>query len=168
MKYLLNCKIKTLSTLLMLFLAVPYLHAQDDADDHSIPACSNESLRGQFGFKITGTNLAIGPFAFIGRFEADGLGNIIGKGTEAIPQGIFRPPFSAVYTVQPDCTGVAILTFTATENAAQARLDFVIVDDGNEIIFLDSDRGVIESGEAKKQFKFPHRIRDQHDSDHDN
>lgn len=157
MKYLLNCKVKTLSTLLIVFLAIPYLHAQDDADDNNVPTCSNDSLRGQFGFKITGTNLATGPFAFVGRFEADGLGNIIGKGTEAIPQGIFRPPFSAVYTVQPDCTGVAILTFN-TENQAQARLDFVIVDDGNEILFLDSDRGVIESGTAKKQFKSPSAI----------
>jgi hypothetical protein len=163
MKYLLNCKIKTLSTFLILFLAIPYLHAQDDADDHNVPTCSNESLRGQFGFKITGTNLATGPFAFVGRFEADGLGNIIGKGTEAIPQGIFRPPFSAVYAVQPDCTGVAILTFN-TETQAQARLDFVIVDDGKEILFLDSDRGVIESGAAKKQFKSPPGSNDRNNS----
>ena len=148
---------KFVTVVVLLLLSVGCCYAQSDSDD----ACSNADLKGGFGFVIAGTNLPTGPFAFMGRFVADGAGNLTGSATEQATFGVFRNvPFAAIYTVNPDCSGRAILTFTTSENHGQAQLDFVLVDDGKEILFIDSDRGSIETGSAKKQFSRRHKSDD--------
>lgn len=138
---------RVLGIAVFLLMTFCYGYAQDDN------ACSNKSLKGSFGFRITGTNGAVGPFAFVGHFVADGEGNITGAGTEAILPVVGRnQPFAATYTVNADCTGSAVLTFTSPDAHSSARLDFVLVDDGKEIMLIDTDRGTVESGVARKQF----------------
>jgi hypothetical protein len=147
MKCLARCGSKLVVVITLLLLSAGYSYAQSDE------GCSNANLKGGFGFVISGINLPTGPFALMGRFVADGEGNLTGTGTEQAVFGAFRNvPFAATYTVNADCTGSATLTFTTSENHGQAHLDFVLVDGGREVIIIDSDRGSIETGSAKKQF----------------
>ena len=138
---------KVLSIAVFVLMTFCYGYAQTSTGDDG---CTNQSLQGEFGFTITGNNAAVGPFAIVGRFEADGQGNVVGVGTEAFFPVIGRQNFSATYTVNPECTGRAVLTFT--DSGQVTHLDFILVDDGREVLLIVTDRGVVESGSAKKQF----------------
>ena len=113
-------------------------------------ACSNKNLQGSFGFNLAGTNVAVGQFAFVGKFVADGKGQFVGGGTESVAGSIYKTPFDGSYTVNPDCTGSAQLNFPGAPEPA--NLDFILVADGDEIFIIDSDNGTIEAGTARKQF----------------
>lgn len=118
------------------------------------PTCSVANLRGSFGFQISGKNNFFGQFAFSGRFAADGKGNITsGTGTESVAGDVVSGvPFIGTYTINPDCTGKAIITFVRSDNQQQAGLDFTIVNDGKGIMFMSSDQQTIETGTAQKIF----------------
>jgi hypothetical protein len=133
----------------VLFLA---LSATAYAQDQDGPACGNSSLKGAFGFQITGTNNFFGQFAFNGRFATDGNGNITsGSGTESIAGTVVHGvPFNGTYTVKADCTGTATIIFIRSDNQQQAHLDFALVNDGQEILFISRDQETTETGLAKK------------------
>jgi len=143
----LNGRTKVLFAVLLFALsAVAY--AQNE------PACSNASLKGSFGFTISGTNNFFGPFAFSGRFASDGRGNITsGSGTESVAGDVVSGvPFIGTYTINADCTGKAVITFVRSDNQQQAGLDFTIVNNGKGIMFMSSDQQTIETGTAQKIF----------------
>ena len=133
----------------LLFALSTVAYAQTDE-----PTCSNANLKGSFGFTISGTNNFFGPFAFSGRFAADGRGNITaGSGTESVAGDVVSGvPFIGTYTISADCTGKAIITFVRSDNQQQAGLDFTLVNNGNGIIFMSSDQQTIETGSAQKIF----------------
>lgn len=121
------------------------------AFSQTVKSCSNSDLRGNYGFSFHGTNLESKvSFVILGRFEADGKGGFKGTESDSVNGKIARGPFTGTYTVNSDCTGLATLIFEKTNVAA--KLDFVMVSDGNEILLLDVGGGNIESGEAKRQF----------------
>jgi hypothetical protein len=135
-------------------LAVLLLAMSAAARAQDEPACGNNSLKGSFGFQISGTNNFFGPFAFSGRFAADGKGNITsGSGTESVAGDVVSGvPFIGTYTINPDCTGKAVITFVRSDNQQQAGLDFTMVNDGKGILFMSSDQQTIETGAAQKIF----------------
>lgn len=137
---------KMLSLAAFLLMTFCYGYAQDD------DGCTNANLKGEFGFSITGTNAGAGPFATVGRFVSDGNGRITGVATEAI-LGVIGPnqAFTATYTVTAECRGSAVLIFT--DAGVRIHLNFVIVDGGREAFIIVTDRGAVESGSAKKQFR---------------
>ncbi|MGC2698035.1 MAG: hypothetical protein WA738_19790 [Candidatus Angelobacter sp.] len=113
--------------------------------------CSNADLGGDYGFTFHGTNLELKvSFIIIGRFEADGKGIFKGTESESVNGKTARGPFTGTYAINPDCTGSAILRFEKSN--VEAKLDFVLVEDGNEVLILDVGGGNVESGEAKRQF----------------
>ena len=137
--------------LAVLFLALSVTaYAQDD----DAPSCSTNSLKGAFGFQITGTNNFFGPFAFSGRFAADGKGNITsGTGTESVAGDVVSGvPFIGTYTINADCTGKAVIVFVRSDNQQQAGLNFTLVNDGQGLFFMSSDQQTIETGIAQKIF----------------
>lgn len=113
--------------------------------------CSNKNLNGAFGFLVAGTNVDANVlFAISGRFVSDGNGSFTGTGNQSVAGRVIEQfPFTGHYVVAPDCTGAAVFSFPG---GLAARLDFVLVDNGNEIIILDADQGTVEYGRAKKQF----------------
>ncbi len=114
--------------------------------------CSNADLQGSFGFSFHGTNLeAKVGYIIVGRFEADGKGNFKGTESESVNGKVGRGPFTGTYAVQADCTGSATFKFTGTNT--EAKLDFVLISDGDEIYILDTGGGNLESGQAKRQFR---------------
>jgi hypothetical protein len=121
------------------------------------PSCSNSSIKGGYGFRIVGSNNAVGQFALMGHFRANGAGSFAGAGTESVNGIIDRPVFSGVYKVQADCTGSGTFTF---KDGTSAPVDFVIEADGKQIEIIvagptGSKTGEVETGTATKQFIEP-------------
>jgi hypothetical protein len=143
----LNGSTKVLFAVLLFALSAA-AYAQDG------PTCSTASLKGSFGFTISGTNNFFGQFAFSGRFAADGRGNITsGTGTESVAGDVVSGvPFIGSYTINADCTGKAIITFVRSDNQQQAGLNFTLVNNGKGIMFMSSDQQTIETGTAQKIF----------------
>ena len=94
---------------------------------HAQPAkaCSNATLRGDYGATLTGTvnNL---PFAALNLVNGDGNGNITGEGTIVYNGAVIPSSFTATYTINPDCSGSFSSSSGTTENIVVSR-------DGSEV-----------------------------------
>ena len=120
---------------------------------HADTGCDATSLNGAYGFTLTGfffdnfgnTNF----FNDVGRLVADGQGGVSGKQTAAVNGGIARgDTLTGNYTLNSDCTG----SMTASSpSVGSLTLDFVLTNNGNEIQFVEADRGSDIAGTGKKQ-----------------
>lgn len=113
----------------------------------NLSACSLTSLQGTYGvdtsgfFQPAGTTAASSPFASVGVATADGAGHISGSFTESDNGTIRSASDTGTYTVNSDCTGSA--TF-----ASGGRANFVIVARGNQVLFIQTVPGSVQSGVA--------------------
>jgi hypothetical protein len=125
-------------------------------------SCSIDGLFSAFGISATGvtTTTIVGsapttaPFSIVGRFVADGAGNLV---EDAIAQAspLNNRKVTGTYTVNADCTGTATLV---TADGKKRGSNTVIViqgaDLGNSqqtIEFAFTDPGVVGSGRAQQQ-----------------
>jgi hypothetical protein len=101
-------------------------------------ACSNRTLRGDYGFKIDGQILA-GPVTGLVRGLAmtffDGQGNLnqvdfITLNGAPLFQD-WRPSGKGTYKINPNCTGTATINYTDGQPPTELRL--VVVRNGKEI-----------------------------------
>jgi hypothetical protein len=105
------------------------------------PKFSERDIKGPYGFAFdgfvggapgapTGSTL---PVASVGRFTADGHGNLEGgKRTLVLGGNAVHQDFTCTYTVNGDGTGHADCTVTAPNDE---HFDFVIVNKGEEAYF---------------------------------
>ena len=116
------------------------------AQSNSAPAhssdgqCSNGTLRGAYGCSVQGVLLNIpglppeATFVAVTTANFDGKGNVTGTEHAVVNGRSFNPGFdtnSGTYSVNPDCTGTAVVS---TPNSPVAlNLTFVIVDEGKEV-----------------------------------
>lgn len=100
-------------------------------------ACSNLLLQGSYAFTITGQILAgpqMGPVTGVAMTSYDGQGNltqvdhVLHNGT---PPAVSWRPGTGTYTVNPDCTGSAVINFT--DGSPSLMLSFVLSNLGKEI-----------------------------------
>jgi hypothetical protein len=110
--------------------------------------CSNNSLKGTYGFSCEGTAGGL-PIAVIGVFTADGEGN--GSEVETlsvngeISQGV---PLTVTYTVNADCTG----SFVSTgPDGSVFPNDFVIDDNKKEFRLMPTVSGFVAVCIYRKQ-----------------
>lgn len=124
--------------LILLVLLVPFalVFASAGASRHG-RQCTNESLEGPFGYRGLGTvhvppgsTTIVAYLAAVGRFVADGEGNITGHDVSNVSGAATPRTFTGTYTVNRDCTGEAEITFAV---GAPVTLFFVIVDRGEEL-----------------------------------
>ena len=110
--------------------------------------CSNRTLSGSYGFTIEGTIL--GPNFHIRGLALqhyDGRGNITQVDhlvTEGMAPTDAWTPGTGTYTVNPDCTGSAVIN--SPSNPFPVALHFVIVDNGNEIRQVVDANAVVAVG----------------------
>src|SRR5437763_479691 len=101
--------------------------------------CSNATLRGNYGFILTGTSASGPPPAplqqviGVGMVHFDGIGNF--TQTDNIHgsiTGFTAPdrPGSGTYSIKEDCTGISTLFITGQ---APVERRFVVVDEGKEL-----------------------------------
>jgi len=115
------------------------------ADNEDAKVCSNHTLHGDYGFTVEGEILGPGlQFRGVVMQHYDGKGSftqvdhIVFNGVP--PAGEWTPG-SGTYTVNPDCTGSAVL-HTPTE----LKLHFVVVKHGTEIRQVVDGDAVIATG----------------------
>lgn len=138
------------STLVLVFAAVFVLLLVPQAQAGDDTGCSNASVQGGYGFTgSTNAIVGIGPSAAVASFTADGNGNIVGKITQSFNGLIVRETFTATYTVNPDCTGSA--TAVLQPSGRTAHVNFVVVDEGNQVFNIQTDPGTIVTFTDKKK-----------------
>jgi hypothetical protein len=113
--------------------------------------CTNASFQGPYGYTFHGnatTGTLFGPYASAGRLVADGSGRFTGAESASINGEIVRRVYNGIYLVTPNCTGSALLNdnFGAVNN-----FDFVIVNGGKRIDFIQTDLGSVLTGEFNAQ-----------------
>ena len=119
-------------------------------DDQS---CSKASLKGSYGFQISGSIPNVLAIGGIARVVFDGQGNFTQVGDSQIivsgqaPAVSLDQHGSGTYTINPDCTGTE--TLNVGGQVHHSRL--VLVNHGKKIFDMVSDPGVVLTGVGEKQ-----------------
>src|SRR5581483_12364845 len=137
-------KISTLATPAMIIcgLLASGVPAMAESEDGS---CSNRTLSGDYGFTIEGVVFAIPgvtlppgtalPLRGVAMTNFDGKGNLT-QVDHVLVGGAPPPkewtPGSGTYTVNPNCTGTAVINIPGNP-LSPAKLHFVVVRQGREI-----------------------------------
>ncbi len=113
--------------------------------------CSVHSLRGGYGFKGEGSAAGIGAIINVGRIRFDGAGgfavtDVLNLNGFVLPREIA----GGSYTVNADCTGTATFYAPPPVNL-EIHLNLVLVGNGREAFFIQTDPGIIFSGVATQQ-----------------
>jgi hypothetical protein len=122
------------------------------------PTCTNAGVEGVFGFETTGLFLtgapATGPVAFIGELKLTvdpaGKGVISGQiaGSEDGTILTFaEEPVTGSYRVNMDCRGTATIK---PEGQPEMHFSFVVVDDGKEMLVVETDSDSVVNGTLVK------------------
>jgi len=139
------------------FLAL-HLFSEGFAVKQGSPTCTNAGLKGSFGFETTGVFLAGAPFigavAFIGELKLtvnpSGEGVIRGH-VASSEDGTFltfeEEPVTGSYRVGKDCSGRATIT---PKGHSEMHFSFVVVDDGKEMLAIETDADTVVSGTLGK------------------
>lgn len=111
---------------------------------HASGSCSNNSLRGNFGFQFNGNIIGFGPIAGVGVATFDGAGNFTQTDNVSINglPAILNRPGSGTYSVNADCTG----TQTLNTGGQVFHSTFVIV--GKQSFSVQTDPGGVITGVA--------------------
>ncbi len=136
------------SLLLLTPLMMPALQARE--------GCTNRDFNGSFGFYATGhviqspvTTLA-GPFARVGRLDADGDGRIRFASTASFNGILIPQDFGGKYTMNSDCTFSA-LVFLPDPFNLEVTFVGILAEGGNEIReFFVNPPGVLVYGTGRK------------------
>lgn len=123
------------------------------------PTCTNAGVTGSFGFETTGQFLAgapaTGPVAFIGelklKVDASGEGVISGHIAASEDGTILTfadEPVTGSYRVNADCRGKATIT---PEGQPEMHFSFVVVDDGREMLAVETDADAVVNGTLVKR-----------------
>jgi len=111
--------------------------------------CTNESVRGAYGFAADGT-LTVGGRAVstneVGRADFDGAGKFSFVATVLIAGQNLVVNGTGAYEVSADCT----CTASYTSVAGNGSFDFVVVNGGDGMIYMDTSPLVVMGGTMTK------------------
>ncbi len=115
--------------------------------------CSVGSINGSYGYAHTGffyTPQGLNLFSAAGLVTADGNGNVTGTDTVSQNGTVARSrTYTGTYQVAPNCTGS--IAFKMGDQVI-GSMDFVLVNNGKSIKFIQSDQGTAITGTADLQF----------------
>jgi hypothetical protein len=112
--------------------------------------CDAAGIAGTFGYSYKGAFVegnGLGRVAAIGLLTFDGRGGLTGSETNAASGRVARRKFTGTYKVNADCTGTAVAA-TAPE---PLQLEYVILDNGNELQLTVANDGHATLGSAKRK-----------------
>jgi hypothetical protein len=111
--------------------------------------CTNQIYKGDYGFIGTGTLIGgAGAFAVVGRFTADGQGNITGSETRnSNGVVVVNETYTEKYTVNSDCTGTSVKTPSGT---GIHKFAFVVLDRGKTIESIETSPGNVVTLRAER------------------
>jgi hypothetical protein len=135
------------------FLAV-HLLSEGFAVKQGSPTCTNDGVKGSFGFETTGVSVAgaaTGAVAFIGELKLtvnpSGDGVISGKISSSEDGTFAEEPVTGSYKVDPNCRGWATLK---PKGLPEMRFHLVVVDGGKEMLAIETDADTVVSGTLVK------------------
>jgi hypothetical protein len=126
---------------------------------HLASACDASAFSGPYTYATSGWLAAFGtyvPTADAGRFVTDGKGGFTGKSTFSAAGVVGRRTFSGAYSIKSGCSGTVALT-DSVGNAVTLAVS--LVNNGQEILFIQTDAGTVASGRARRgqlTSGFPH------------
>jgi hypothetical protein len=117
-----------------------------------IARCGLRSVIGNYGLSVTSTIL-VPPSSSIlvasgGIVNFDGEGSLTGTSTTSFGGNVSTDAITGAYTVESNCTGTFSVTFS---NGFTINHNFVLVDEGREMLFVQTDPGNITTGHARRQ-----------------
>jgi len=106
--------------------------------------CGMTGKKQTFAFNYPGTQIGVGPVAFLGQTSFDGKGNISGTMDMSL-QGTITTgvPFTGTYTENADCTGTVQIS-------GGGNFSYVVVNGGKEHLVIETDAGWTVSGTAQQ------------------
>jgi hypothetical protein len=123
----------------------------------SAQVCSNFSLKGSYGYTVTGSITAssgpfvAGPFAAVGRITFDGSGHVQTVRTLSNNGTILQNDAgTGTYTLNKDCTGSFNITVGPPGNTVQLSLN-IVLDDNYELRGIVTNTNFVLVFEGKKQ-----------------
>jgi len=111
--------------------------------------CSQETLKGSYGYVLTGLIAGDGRVAAVGLTAFDGKGSLTAQDTVSTNGAIRRGRIgTGSYTVNPNCTGSAMVG----GDFAGLTFDFMIVPgtEGGELSFIITNLGTVQTGVAMR------------------
>jgi hypothetical protein len=118
--------------------------------------CTQGSVSGKYGITIQGTLLPPNvpvptPGVAVGSLEVDAAGNVTGADTLSLGGQIIPRTYSGTVNVKSNCTFTSRVTVNGGPlTGLVINSSGVIVDDGNEIQFVETDPGTIFTAVAKR------------------
>jgi hypothetical protein len=139
------------------FLAV-HTFSEGFAVKQGSPACTNDGVKGSYGFETTGVFLAgapaTGSVAFIGELKFtvndSGGGVISGRiagAEDATTLTFAEEPVTGYYRIGANCRGTATIT---PMGQPKMHFNLVIVDSGKEMLAVETDADTVVSGTLQK------------------
>lgn len=123
------------------------------ADDDRQRGCSVATLRGSFGYTVTGEIVggpSAGPFGAVGILTFDGKGNFENVRTISRNGAISRQVQGiGTYIVNADCSGSLVFV---DGGVVTLGTDLVIDDDGKELRMIATSQGTVLTVTGRRQF----------------
>jgi hypothetical protein len=112
-------------------------------------SCRGGFINGTYGANITGTFLTPSPvpLAAVGTFTFNEARQVSGTATTSFGGMVTTSPFTGSYTLNDDCTG----TMSTTQDGFTINSNIVLVDEGNEIVVIETNPGAIVTGVLKRR-----------------
>ncbi len=140
------------------FGCAPSASAQQDFDQppSDNPQCTDENLQGRYGYTMSGW--LVGPVPVVGlvpaaavgivTFDGEGILNAQETSNNGNSRAISRRTGAGSYTVNPNCTGSAIVA----GDFAGLTFDFMIIPgtNGSEFSLIVTNSGTVETGDAQR------------------
>jgi hypothetical protein len=141
--------LNTIAIALFACALTPALHAQ---------TCSDQSLKGSFGYTVTGTitknsgPLVAGPFVAVGRIVFDGKGNVSTvRAFNDNGTSLTNDAGTGTYTLNSDCTGTFNITVGPPTEELVLTLS-IVLDDTYQLRGVVTTTNVVLAFEGRKQF----------------
>ncbi len=116
------------------------------------PQCGNGSLSGVYGYVLTGAAAAVSGGSYFysdtGQMAADGKGNLTSSSVSNVGGTFSNISATGTYSITSQCEGTA----TITTPSATSNYEFAIAQDGQVVLFLETDTGTTVSGTGQPQF----------------
>jgi hypothetical protein len=126
-------------------------------------ACSDQSLKGAFGYTVTGTivqntgPLVAGPFVAVGRIVFDGKGGVSTvRSVNDNGMVIQNDTGKGTYTMNQDCTGSFNITVGPPGNQIELTLD-IVLDDTDQVRGVVTTPNVALVLEGRRQLSANHK-----------
>jgi uncharacterized protein (TIGR03437 family) len=116
--------------------------------------CTIGSLTGAYGYLLTGVTSASGStlyYSDAGSVVSDGGGNLTSQDVVNLGGTTVNLQATGSYSISSDCTGNAQLT----SQSGSGNYFFAVAEDGQALLFMETDAGTTVAGTAQPQFQAP-------------